>query len=429
MMGIDDFATTVNLADALSGCAEPSPQCAFPQHSCEELDAFLGRADDAGLLTMEAILKGPLGLRMFSQWAASFAQGGGAVRAAAHFLVDVALLKSKNDASLHASMMGTYFGTNARVERDLPCDLRRAPRPSTADATLYKAHVQDAALLGLEGRLSRPSKAPSFRRETSIISRYRRGVSTVQHSFASRVDGVPSPARPRWRRASSRVPRRWRLGPRHRRAPTARRRRDAANMKPRRDKLPLVHGASLIAKNLPLQDQFNIIEDLMLAFCEKVALPCFLARDANPDLYAYLGYLKTQVEAKPCEEDFETIRVMGKGGFGLVKGCKTLRTGKMYALKEMDLKHVTKKKAKVLCDAEHACLTHPVVADSPFIVSLTYAFQSSTALCLVLDLMTGGDLSFHLDRAPERRFPEEAARYYAARTLLGLEALHDAGFV
>ena len=190
-----------------------------------------------------------------------------------------------------------------------------------------------------------------------------------------------------------------------------------------------MNGASLIAKNLPLQDQFNVIEDLMLAFCEKVALPCFLCRDANPDLYAYLGYLKTQVEAKPCEEDFETIRVMGKGGFGLVKGCKTLRTGKMYALKEMDLKHVTKKKAKVLCDAEHACLIHPVVAESPFIVSLIYAFQSSSALCLVLDLMTGGDLSFHLDRAPSRRFPEEAARYYAARTLLGLEALHDAGFV
>ena len=221
-MGIDDFATTVNLADALSGCAEPSPQCAFPQHSHEELDAFLGRADDAGLLTMEAILKGPLGLRMFSRWASTFVQGGGAVRAAAHFIVDVALLKTKNDAALYESIMGTYFGTDARVERDLPCDLRRAPRPSTADATLYKAHVQDSALLGLEGRLARPSKAPSFRRETSIISRYRRGVSTVQHSFASRVDGVPSPARPRWRRASSRVPRRWRLGPtaRHRREQT-----------------------------------------------------------------------------------------------------------------------------------------------------------------------------------------------------------------
>ena len=109
---------------------------------------------------------------------AGAASGGGAVRAAAHFIVDVALLKTKNDAALHESIMGTYFGTDARVERDLPCDLRRVPRPSTADATLYKAHVQDAALLGLEGRLARPSKAPSFRRETSIISRYRRGVFT-----------------------------------------------------------------------------------------------------------------------------------------------------------------------------------------------------------------------------------------------------------
>ena len=216
MMGIDDFATTVNLADALSGCAEPSPQCAFPQHSHEELDAFLGRADDAGLLTMEAILKGPLGLRMFSRWAASFAQGGGAVRAAAHFIVDVALLKTKNDASLHASMMGTYFGNDARVERDLPCDLRRAPRPSTADATLYKAHVQDAALLGLEGRLARPSKAPSFRRETSIISRYRRGVLATSHwTPSTRRERRVAPPRVACRRPRARSRRRRRRRTHH----------------------------------------------------------------------------------------------------------------------------------------------------------------------------------------------------------------------
>ena len=48
-----------------------------------------------------------------------------------------------------------------------------------------------------------------------------------------------------------------------------------------------------------------------------------------------------------------------------------------YALKEMDLKHVTLKKAKLLCDAEHACLIHPVVAESPFIVSLTYGFHAA----------------------------------------------------
>ena len=43
MMGIDDYATTV-LADALSGCAEPSPQCESSP-ALARLDAFLGRAD------------------------------------------------------------------------------------------------------------------------------------------------------------------------------------------------------------------------------------------------------------------------------------------------------------------------------------------------------------------------------------------------
>ena len=44
-------------------------------------------------------------------------------------------------------MMGT--GTDARVERDLPCDLRRA-RDLHADAT-RQAHVQDAALWASRG--------------------------------------------------------------------------------------------------------------------------------------------------------------------------------------------------------------------------------------------------------------------------------------
>ena len=47
---------------------------------------------------------------------------------------------------------------------------------------------------------------------------------------------------------------------------------------------------------------------------------------------------------------------------------------------------------------------------------------------LVLDLMTGGDLSFHLDRA-QREDSGGSGEVPRGRTLLGLEALHDAGFV
>ena len=49
--------------------------------------------------------------------------------------------------------------------------------------------------------------------------------------------------------------------------------------------------------------------------------------------------------------------------------------------------------------------------------------HTKTDLYLILDLMTGGDLGFHLSR--KGRFSEIETKYYAARTLLGLAAMHD----
>jgi serine/threonine protein kinase len=89
-------------------------------------------------------------------------------------------------------------------------------------------------------------------------------------------------------------------------------------------------------------------------------------------------------------------------------------------------------------------------------VCLKYAFTSKEDLFLILDLMRGGgcaramasvvqglagglsvvvwcgcfvvgDLAFHLDK--RGRFTMEEARYFAARTLLGLQHLHKNGIV
>ena len=91
--------------------------------------------------------------------------------------------------------------------------------------------------------------------------------------------------------------------------------------------------------------------------------------------------------------------------------------------------------------------------DSPFIVALNYAFQTTHKLCFVLDYMNGmlslyrilflaqhsslsplsfyqslcpgGDLEFHRQQQPKRRFTEKAARFYAAEIALGLEHIHS----
>merc|ERR1719334_3147543 len=55
---------------------------------------------------------------------------------------------------------------------------------------------------------------------------------------------------------------------------------------------------------------------------------------------------------------------------------------------------------------------------------MKYTFHDQKSLFLVLDVCTGGDLSFHLHEADGYRFRESRARFYAAEMLLGLEALH-----
>ena len=49
---------------------------------------------------------------------------------------------------------------------------------------------------------------------------------------------------------------------------------------------------------------------------------------------------------------------------------------------------------------------------SKFVTNLKYALQDEETLYLVMDLMLGGDLKFHLINAG--RFTEKRARFYAA---------------
>jgi len=59
----------------------------------------------------------------------------------------------------------------------------------------------------------------------------------------------------------------------------------------------------------------------------------------------------------------------------------------------------------------------------PFLVSLHWAFQTSSHLFLVLDFCAGGELFFHMLK--RGRFRDEEAMFYFCEILLGLEYLHS----
>ena len=58
----------------------------------------------------------------------------------------------------------------------------------------------------------------------------------------------------------------------------------------------------------------------------------------------------------------------------------------------------------------------------PFIVNMYFAFQDFYNLYLVMDLLTGGDLRYHI--AYKKTFTESETQFFIANMILALEYIH-----
>ena len=118
-------------------------------------------------------------------------------------------------------------------------------------------------------------------------------------------------------------------------------------------------------------------------------------------------------------------RVLGKGGFGEVCACQSRISGKLYACKKLEKKRIKKRKGESMVLSEKLILQK---INSLFVVNLAYAFETKEALSLVLTIMTGGDLKFHIyNMGGDPGFSESRSKFYAAEILLGLDHLHSNG--
>ncbi|XP_006104766.1 ribosomal protein S6 kinase alpha-5 isoform X1 [Myotis lucifugus] len=128
-------------------------------------------------------------------------------------------------------------------------------------------------------------------------------------------------------------------------------------------------------------------------------------------------------------ENFELLKVLGTGAYGkvfLVRKISGHDAGKLYAMKVLKKATIVQKaKTTEHTRTERQVLEH--IRQSPFLVTLHYAFQTETKLHLILDYINGGELFTHLSQ--RERFTEHEVQIYIGEIVLALEHLHKLGII
>jgi len=139
------------------------------------------------------------------------------------------------------------------------------------------------------------------------------------------------------------------------------------------------------------------------------------------------GKEKPPVDLDPINitlEHFDKLRVIGKGAFGKVHAVQRRDTKKLFAMKCLDKRTIVRQKMVKNVLSERKILAN---INYPLIVNLQFSMSTPTDLFMIVDLMQGGDLRYHLKH--EKKFSEERVKFYTAQIALSLNYLHKFGLI
>ncbi|KAJ2760565.1 3-phosphoinositide dependent protein kinase-1, partial [Coemansia nantahalensis] len=96
-----------------------------------------------------------------------------------------------------------------------------------------------------------------------------------------------------------------------------------------------------------------------------------------------------QSARKRAVTDFEFGRTLGEGSYSTVVEATERMTGRVYAAKILDKRHIIKEKKIKYVNIERDILQ---ALHHPFVVRLHYAFQDSQSLYFIIDMASNGEL-------------------------------------
>ncbi|KAJ8356866.1 hypothetical protein SKAU_G00196600 [Synaphobranchus kaupii] len=122
-------------------------------------------------------------------------------------------------------------------------------------------------------------------------------------------------------------------------------------------------------------------------------------------------------------DDFDRVKVIGRGAFGEVQLVRHRASERVYAMKLLSKFEMIKRSESAFYWEERDIMAF---SDSPWIVQLCCAFQDDLHLYMVMEYMPGGDLVTLISTYD---IPETWAQFYTAEVVLALDTIHSLGFI
>lgn len=126
-------------------------------------------------------------------------------------------------------------------------------------------------------------------------------------------------------------------------------------------------------------------------------------------------------------EDFELMRVIGRGSYAKVLMVELKSTRRIYAMKVIKKEMFVGNENEDIDWVQTEKHVFEQASNYPFLVGLHSCFQNESRLFFVIEFVRGGDLMYHMQR--KRKLSEPEAQFYAAEISLALSFLHMKGII
>ncbi|XP_072405177.1 serine/threonine-protein kinase MRCK beta isoform X2 [Chiloscyllium punctatum] len=166
--------------------------------------------------------------------------------------------------------------------------------------------------------------------------------------------------------------------------------------------------------------------DVLVCVVEELSCSVLSREKHVQDFLAWARPIASEVKALQLQQnDFEILKVIGRGAFSEIAVVRLKYTDRVYAMKRMNKTDMLNQKETVHFREEWDVLVN---GNTRWITRLHYTFQDEHHLYFIMDYYAGGDFLTLMGRFGDR-FPEPMAQFYLAELLLAIDSVHQLGFI